>query len=621
MKPAPLLSLLLLDLLALAPLAQVARLVPPAPAPRSGHAMTYDEGAKTVLLFGGAGTTRFRDLWAWDGRAWTRLANSGPSPRDDAVFVHDAARRTCVLFGGRGAGGELLADTWEWNGAWIRRNVPGPGARLHAAAAFDRAAGRMRLHGGVASDGSALTDTWEWDGSAWTRVAERGAAPGWLPNRMAYDATRRRTLLLASDPGSGVPGGVQATELWEWSGAAWRALGMPGPSLSPIQDMSGLGLAGGLVLLDGGVLQGGASTWTFDQGVRSLVPGATPTPRNGHVLACDPERARVVLFGGFRDGQDLGDTWEWDGRTWSRMSAPSGPDAVVRPELRFASAVAFDRARATFVLHGGEAAQGRLNSDTWEWNGTRWRQAAVTGPGRRVWSSMAYDEARARSVLFGGVASASFLGDTWEWDGTSWQRRLVPGPSARFAHELAWDPVRGRVVLFGGSDASGVRRDLWEWDGASWRLLADDGPAPRLGHALAFDRARGELLAFGGFGPGDGGVLQPLADLWARDASGWRALAPGAGPGPMDHLGSAYDERRERVVVLNGGQTSGPRVWEWDGSAWHAPSSSLTEIRGGQRLVWDPVRERVLLWTGEAQSTTLSRLLAWDGAEWTRVDL
>src|SRR5262245_39453562 len=72
-----------------------------APAPRSAHSMTFDETNKVTLLFGGAGETLFRDLWSWNGRAWTRLANSGPAPRDDALLAHDSARGRTVLFGGR----------------------------------------------------------------------------------------------------------------------------------------------------------------------------------------------------------------------------------------------------------------------------------------------------------------------------------------------------------------------------------------------------------------------------------------------------------------------------------------------------------------------------------------
>jgi len=34
-------------------------------------------------------------------------------------------------------------------------------------------------------------------------------------------------------------------------------------------------------------------------------------------MAYDVLRAQVVLFGGFNGSTDRGDTWVWDGTTWS----------------------------------------------------------------------------------------------------------------------------------------------------------------------------------------------------------------------------------------------------------------------------------------------------------------
>src|SRR5262245_51607142 len=86
---------------------QSARPVPRAPAPRSAQAMAYDGTNKVTLLFGGGGAILFRDLWAWDGRSWSRLANGGPPARDDAILAHDGNRGRTVLFGGRTQGGVL----------------------------------------------------------------------------------------------------------------------------------------------------------------------------------------------------------------------------------------------------------------------------------------------------------------------------------------------------------------------------------------------------------------------------------------------------------------------------------------------------------------------------------
>src|SRR5262245_38776509 len=139
----------------------------PAPSPRFGHQMVFDEARGQVLLFGGesgvAARARLSDTWAWNGARWTRLAVNGPG-RMDALMVYDAARQRTVLFGGSGPNGSNLADTWEWNGTeWKLAASEGPGVRVHPVMAYDAARRRVVLQGGA--DGVTWrTDTWEWDG-------------------------------------------------------------------------------------------------------------------------------------------------------------------------------------------------------------------------------------------------------------------------------------------------------------------------------------------------------------------------------------------------------------------------------------------------------------------------
>src|SRR5207249_2022981 len=69
------------------------------------------------------------------------------------------------------------------------------------------------------------------------------------------------------------------------------------------------------------------------------------------------------------------------------------------------------------VLFGGTARHGALG-DTWTWDGSTWtKQAPKTSPPARFGASMAYDAATGNVVLFG---SFSAPGDTWTWDGWTW---------------------------------------------------------------------------------------------------------------------------------------------------------------------------------------------------------
>ena len=281
--------------------------------------MAYDDARHVVLLFGGNGSTTFGDLWSWDGSRWTRLSTNGPPARDDGVLVFDSRRQRLVLFGGR-SGQTLLGDTWEWDGTtWTQKTGSGPEARLHAVGAFDPQAGVVRMYGGVGTDDVPRTDTWEWNGTAWTRVSTAGPADRGS-DHMAYDATRQRTTMLLFKRVPPNADQTYNTDLWEWTGTTWTALPGSGPTISPIQPLVGVGPTGGLLLFDGGVLQGTASTWVWQSGQWTRAATTGPSIRNGHALAYDSARNRVVLFGGFGPGQDFSDTWEWDGQRWSQAT-------------------------------------------------------------------------------------------------------------------------------------------------------------------------------------------------------------------------------------------------------------------------------------------------------------
>ena len=76
--------------------------------------------------------------------------------------------------------------------------------------------------------------------------------------------------------------------------------------------------------------------------------------------------------------------------------------------------MAYDPATGNVVLFGGADALQRFG-DTWTWDGTTWtKQAPATSPPARYSASMAYDAATGNVVLFGGQGGA-FLGDTWTW--------------------------------------------------------------------------------------------------------------------------------------------------------------------------------------------------------------
>jgi hypothetical protein len=80
--------------------------------------------------------------------------------------------------------------------------------------------------------------------------------------------------------------------------------------------------------------------------------------------------------------------------------------------------MAYDAATSTIVLSGGENIHGYDFGDTWTWDGSTWtKQAPATSPPARAFAPMTYDAATSTIVLFGGFAKGGVFGDTWTWGG------------------------------------------------------------------------------------------------------------------------------------------------------------------------------------------------------------
>jgi hypothetical protein len=146
-------------------------------------------------------------------------------------MVFDEARGVTLLFGGHVASGELLGDTWEWDGArWSFRSDSGPTPRVAHAMAYDAARGLVWLSGGIDRRGidTFQTGTWSWDGWSWT-LAPASDPPPHFGSELFFDV-RRRTLALVGGWG---PLDVPLNEIMEWDGTVWNR--SPIPSLPKIE--------------------------------------------------------------------------------------------------------------------------------------------------------------------------------------------------------------------------------------------------------------------------------------------------------------------------------------------------------------------------------------------------
>jgi hypothetical protein len=304
----------------------------------------------------------------------------------------------------------------DWTHQVPPRHPPG---RCCGAMAYDAATSTAVLFGGV-RDGSEFNDTWSWDGTTWTKQHPAASPPALSDASMAYDAATHKVVLFG-----GIETGVETlNQTWTWDGTTWR----------------------------------------------QQHPAISPSARYNAALAYDVATHTVVLFGGAgfvgTQGIVFGDTWTWDGTTWTQQHPAASPPGVA------AASMAYDAASSTVVLFGGDGSRFRNLAGTWTWDGTTWtRQHPVAHPPGRAGASMAYDAATSTVVLFGGSGKKTvpddplsrFLGDTWTWDGTTWtQQHPAASPSPRNDAAMAYDAATGSAVLFGGH-VRGFFSDTWTW--------------------------------------------------------------------------------------------------------------------------------------------------------------
>lgn len=331
--------------------------------------MAYDTVHGKLLVMGGSGATHYNDVWSWSGTRY-ELAPPPfvPTARVDAALVYDAGRGRSILFGGfvpfpDDPGGTLVGETSEWDGTrWIDRTpsdpLQSPEARRSPAMAYDAGRERVVLFGGGATNTE--SDTWEWDGAAWLERSPANPPSARYEHALAYDGVRERVLLFGGEHSYL----NRSDETWEFDGTSWS----------------------------------------------KLTPATSPPARGRHAMAFDAARGRVVLFGGVVGvSTSSAETWEWDGSTmtWENRTP------IVSPAPRARHSLVYDPVRKRIVLIGGQIGDnGPPLDDTWEWDGTSWREVQTAPLPARFGTTAGYDIARRRLLAFGGGSGTAALDDT-----------------------------------------------------------------------------------------------------------------------------------------------------------------------------------------------------------------
>lgn len=473
----------------------------------------------------------------------------------------------------------------------------------------------------------------EW-AAPWDTLSGPLDVPSFWNARAIHDPVRHRMVaLVGGNPGQVWTLSLPATGTPEWTQVDLRGLMPPAwPAFSAVYDS-----LRDRILVFGGFIPGSTSIdlWALSldgepRWTPIITQGDPPPAGRDYSLVLDPNRDRLVVYGGEADYTlNVSDLWELSlsaTPTWS----PIAPPKYRPPWPRTGASVVYDRRNDRMIIHGGWGAVdqpwciygGYLFYDTTVLNFTDtlnwWPYNSGPCPPARYGATTVLDAAHQRMIIVGGqTRDCNFSGvlqDAWvcQFDGTpSWSQVAASGPVTT-GHAGIYSPERNSVICFSGRWEQCHELDL---DTGTWTqilpAMPDTFPPRQLASTLLTDREAGRLLMIGGAGSGD---------LWSfglGDTTGWRQEAmAGYAPAFWPEV-SAYDSRRNRLIVLGGGNmpTRGGTIdkadaLSLDGAHAWTPllvQGPLPPGRSQFSAMYDSLRDRVLLLGGNCLPNPTAR--------------
>lgn len=412
-------------------------------------------------------------------------------------------------------------------------------------------------------------------------------------------------------------------------------------------------------------------TWQWSGKWVQLFPNHAPSGRSGTVMVYDSTRKRVVLFSGHSLTADMNDTWSFNGTDWEKIETPNAPP------IRFMSAGAYDSVRDRVVIFGGlqtktttvgSVTTTSLDSvyDTWEFDGTTWRQIGGEGPhvakptlaydeghnqvlmlgiddkgatlmyaydaAAGTWSQLkpatlpscvnegvfVYNEADQAPLFTSGIcATTATDNETLEWDGSDWKKLDVKANAVRlFGAAAAFDASRNQVVQFGGTPPGSTPTNftyLYTPD-AGWTTVFDASvPGPRSLFAFASDPVHNSIWLYGG-------LSEDLTadDFWQFSNGLWqRITVTENAPSSCVTPNAVFDSGRQKVVLL----CASSDTFEWDGTAWKKfpVAKDFPQVRRFSSMAYDPLLKKSVMFGGFTGTNYTDETWTWDGTQWTRV--
>jgi hypothetical protein len=424
------------------------------------------------------------------------------------------------------------------------------------------------------------------------------------------------------------------------------------------------------------VAGGGAGAFLGLRAAHTAAPGsgtaAAPSPRAYAAAAYDEATHQVVLFGGMgEDSSALGDTWTWDGATWTEQH-PS-----VSPAARAFAAMTYDPHSHDVILVGGRQLSKPAGPETCSARGSA--GAGGAGPGAQAHQALPPGAAPTPKPTSGPVvvrpttvsaapspialppatvtvapdlqlptttdteapapvscppSNPAELDDTWRWDGSRWHQASPPTPSGMLGStpEVATDPSTGQVLLLTPAEQQPSRRQecpvtvtpvLPGGAAAASPPPGCEPPVVTPGVIRTWSWNGSGWSALGATPPATGAALVGASSLVADPISGHLALfrfsafvTCAMAPAQSDKAMPCPLSAGGAVLQPSGAPSSVPccpaTETIWNGNQWSQPTTltAVLPILAGAGLVGDPASHTVLAFDQQGTWT-------WSGTKWT----
>ena len=423
-------------------------------------------------------------------------------------------------------------------------------------------AGNLYIGGSFTAVGNAVArSVAKWNGNTWSALGSGTSRPYGFA--AVYALAISGTNLYAGGDFT-TAGGISATNVAQWNGSSWSALGSGINGTVRALAISGPNLyAGGNFTAAGDISATNIAQWDGNSWL-ALNSGLDSTHDTVYALAVSG--TDLYVGGDFTEAGGIAARYiaRWNGNTWSALS--SGMNGTIDALLVLGTNL---YAGGNFTTAGGLSANGVA-----QWNGNSWSafSSGISSSFPTVYSLVASGTnlyAGGQFVVGTGLGAGL---DIARWNGSSWSALgsgvggdSLGGPNTVYAVAVSGTNVYACGVF---ANAGGIAAtNIAHWNGNWWSV-----PSPGVNGFVNALAVLGTSLYVGGQFNAAGGIVASNIAIW--NGTSWSAFGSGMNS-PVQALAVSGTNLYAGGNFTTAGGIAANYVAKWNGTSWSALGSGM----------------------------------------------